>query len=198
LRTPTAHSDAEAFDAFDIRARPLRQGEFMWPRSTIETLEPRRLLHGNPAITISDVALAEGDDGATAYVFTVSLSKATSRRVSVNFATAADGTAVAGEDFESSRGTLTFARGQTSRTVTVLVNGDATVEGDETFSLKLSRANNAFIADSRGIGTIVNDDLVAPPPPPPPPPAPPPYQPPPDPWYDPAWWNPPGEGGAYW
>jgi len=167
----------------------------MLPRSTIETLEPRRLLHGSPAITISDAALAEGDDGTTAYVFTVSLSKATSRRVSVSFATAADGSAIAGEDFEAKRGTLTFAGGQTSKTVTVLVNGDATVEGDETFALKLSRASNAFIADSRGVGTIVNDDVL---PPPPPPPAPPPYEPPPDPWYDPAWYSPPGEGGAYW
>ena len=170
----------------------------MRTRSTIEILEPRRLLHGgSSAITISDVALAEGDDGVTAYVFTVSLSKATSRRVSVNFATE-NGSAIVGDDFAANRGTLTFARGQSSKTVTVLVKGDATVEGDETFSLKLSRAGNAFIADSRGIGTIVNDDVLLPPPPPPPPPVPPPYEPPAEPWYDPAWWNPPGEGGAYW
>jgi hypothetical protein len=173
----------------------------MQPRSTLETLEPRRLMHGNPAITITDATLAEGNDGATAYVFTVSLSKPSSRRVSVNFATAADGTAVAGEDFQASRGTLTFASGQTSKTVIVLVNGDAAVEGNETFSLKLSRASNAVIADARGVGAIVNDDLVAPPPPlppPPPPPAPPPYQLPDPGYYDPGWFSPPLEGGAYW
>jgi hypothetical protein len=170
----------------------------MNPCLTIEVLEPRRLMHANPAITISDVARAEGDAGATAYVFTVSLSKAVSRRVSVDFATAADGSAVAGEDFDATHGTLSFASGQTSKTVTVLVRADATVEGDETFSLKLSRAANAFIADARGVGTIVNDDLVQPPPPPPPTTPPPPYEPPPDTGYDPAWYSPPGEGGAYW
>ncbi len=164
------------------------------PRSpSIESLEPRRLLSGNPTLAISDVSFAEGQDGATAYVFTVSLSQPSSKRVSVDFATE-NGSALAGEDYAQTSGTLNFARGQTSKTVTVLVNGDTTVEGDETFSLKLRRARNAFIADGRGIGTIVNDDVL----PPPPPPAPPPYEPPPDPWYDPAWWNPPGEGGAYW
>jgi len=169
----------------------------MLPRSTIETLEPRRLLHGgNPAITIGDATLAEGNGGTTAYVFTVLLSKPTSHRVSVDFATAADGSAVAGEDFAATCGTLTFAPGQTRKTIAVRVNGDGIVEGDETFSLRLSGASNAFIADSRGIGTIVNDDLVAPPSPPPP--APPPYELPPDPGYDPAWFSPPGEGGAYW
>jgi hypothetical protein len=169
----------------------------MSPRSTIETLEPRRLLHGNPAITIGDATLAEGDSGTTAYVFTVSLSKATSKRVSVNFATQ-DGSALAGEDFTAMRGTLTFARGQTSKTVTVLVNGDGSVEGDETFSVKMSRASNAFIRDARGVGTIINDDVLQPPPQPPPV-DPPPYEEPPV-WdyYGGGGWYDPGYGyGAY-
>jgi hypothetical protein len=161
--------------------------------ATLETLEPRRLLSGNPAITINDVALVEGDAGQSAIVFTVSLSKPSTKRVSVDFATE-NGSAVAGEDFVSKRGTLDFARGQTSKTVTVLVSGDAAVEGDETFSLKLSRAQSAFIADARGLATILNDDVL----PPQPPVEPPPYQPPPDyptytdpGYYDPGWaWDP--------
>jgi hypothetical protein len=162
----------------------------------LKSSNSRRLLHGNPAITISDVALAEGNDGATAYVFTVSLSKPTSRRVSVNFATASDGSAVSGQDFTENYGMLSFARGQTTSTITIWVNGDTTVEGDETFSLQLSHASNAFIADSRGFGTILNDDVVQPPLPLPLPP--PPYEPPPYTGYDPGWFNPPLEGGAYW
>jgi hypothetical protein len=162
--------------------------------STIEFLESRRLMHGTPAINITDVALAEGDGGATAYVFSVSLSKPSSKRVSVNFATD-DGSALAGQDYACTFGRLTFARGETCKAIVVLVNGDTIVEQDETFSLRLSRASNAFIADSRGVGTIVNDDVIAPPPPPP---VPPPYEPPTSTEYDPAWFSPPGEGGAYW
>jgi hypothetical protein len=136
-------------------------------------LEPRRLLSGNPAITINDVAVAEGDDGTSAYVFTVSLSKASTKRVSVDFTTEG-GSALGGEDYVHTSGTLNFARGETHKTVTVLVNGDTTVEGSETFSLKLRHAHNAFLADSCGLGTIVNDDLVTLPPPTDPPP----YEPP--------------------
>ena len=147
-------------------------------RIEFEHLEQRRLLHGSPAISIDDVALTEDQGGATALVFTVSLSKPSSRRVSVNFATE-NGSAVAGEDYAHTSGTLSFAPGQKARTVTVLVNGDTTVEGDETFSVKLRNARNAFIADDRGVGTIVNDDIL----PPPPPVDPPPYEPPADPGY---------------
>jgi hypothetical protein len=131
-------------------------------RFGFEPLECRRLLSGSPAISISDVAVAEGQGGATAYVFTASLSKASLKRVSVNFATA-DGSAVAGEDYAQSSGTLDFARGETAKTLAVLVNGDTTVEADETFSVELQQADNAFVADSRGIGTIVNDDVLPPP-----------------------------------
>ena len=142
-----------------LTSRRARRGQPARLRSCIETLEPRRLLSGNPAISINDVALVEGDNGASAYVFTVSLSKASSKRVSVDFATEA-GSARAGEDYAQTTGTLRFARGETSKTVSVLVNGDTTVEESETFSVKLRHARNAFLADSNGIGTIVNDDLV--------------------------------------
>ena len=49
---------------------------------------------------------------------------------------------------------------QTSKPVTVLVNGDTTVEGTERFLVKLSSAVNASIADSEGFGTITNDDAA--------------------------------------
>ena len=137
------------------------------PGTLIEWLEHRCLLSSSPAISISDVSRVEGQGGATAYVFTVSLSKPSSKRVSVDFATA-DGSAQAGLDYAKTSGTLQFARGQTSKTITVLVNGDASYEPDETFLVSLSRARDAFIADAQGIGTIRNDDLAPPPPPPPP------------------------------
>ncbi|HJU44254.1 MAG TPA: Calx-beta domain-containing protein, partial [Vicinamibacterales bacterium] len=111
-----------------------------------------------PTITINDVSTLEGNAGTTNAVFTVSLSNASAQPVTVNFATA-DGTAtLADSDYQSASGTVTFAPGQTSQTVTVLINGDTTFEVDETYSVNLSGATNATISDGVGIGTIRNDD----------------------------------------
>ena len=108
-------------------------------------------------ITINDVTLAEGDSGFTAFVFTVTLSGSSSQPVIVQYATA-DGTATAGQDYVATSGTLTFAPGKTTETITVQVKGDKTKEGDENFFLNLSGAMNALLADSQGLGTILNDD----------------------------------------
>jgi hypothetical protein len=77
--------------------------------------------------------------------------------VTVQYATA-DGTAHAPGDYEAGSGTVTFAAGQTTRTVTVHVNGDLLNENNETYSLNLSGPTNATIGDGQGIGTIVDDD----------------------------------------
>ncbi len=50
------------------------------------------------------------------------------------------------------------------KTLTVLVRGDAAQELTETFAVNLSRPSNARIADARGIGTILNDEVLVPPP----------------------------------
>jgi hypothetical protein len=111
-----------------------------------------------PAISISDVALAEGNAGQTAFVFTVSLSEASSKPVSVQYATA-NGTARTGDsDFVGKSGALTFAPGEMTKTITILVNGDSRKESDEQFFVNLSRARNATIAEAQGIGRIINDD----------------------------------------
>ena len=78
--------------------------------------------------------------------------------MTVAYATA-NGTATAGSDYVAASGTLTFLAGQTSKTVAVTVNGDAAVEADETFTVNLSGAAGATIADAQGGGTITNDDL---------------------------------------
>jgi subtilisin-like proprotein convertase family protein len=63
-------------------------------------------------------------------------------------------------DFTAVSGTLTFSAGQTSKPVTVTVNGDTTPEAHETFFLNLSNASLATIDDSQGLGTILNDDTL--------------------------------------
>ncbi len=99
---------------------------------------------------------------ATPAVFTVTLSRASTVAVSVDFATA-DGTATAGQDYTASSGTVTFAPGQTTQTISVPVLPDTAAEGVEDFFVNLSNAANATIADPQGVGTIIDDDSGTPP-----------------------------------
>ncbi|PYM15493.1 MAG: hypothetical protein DMD81_14915 [Candidatus Rokuibacteriota bacterium] len=80
-----------------------------------------------PTISINDVSVTERNSGTVAAVFTVSLSYASSESLSVAFATA-PGTATAGNDYQNISGTLTFAPGQTTKTITVAVKGDTVIE----------------------------------------------------------------------
>ncbi|NOX53422.1 MAG: hypothetical protein GXP27_03090, partial [Planctomycetes bacterium] len=115
-----------------------------------------------PDLSVADVTAEEGVGGArTRLTFVVSLNAAATRPVQVNYATA-DGSARAGEDYAPVSGTLTFAPGERTKTVSVIVFGDETVEPDETFSLRLSAPVNAELADATGLATILNDDGVAP------------------------------------
>ena len=112
-----------------------------------------------PTITINDVSQNEGNSGTTAFNFTLTLSAVSGQAVTVDYATA-DGTATAGSDYTAVNGTVTFAPGETSKQITVSVNGDTTVEANETFFVNLTNATNAAIADNQGIGTIINDDTT--------------------------------------
>ena len=117
----------------------------------------------NPALTIDDVSLNEGNTGATNATFTVSLVSGNGSTVNVDFQTN-DGTATSGDDYTANSGILTFSGSTTSQTITVTINGDANDEGqDETFFVNLSNATNATILDAQGQGTIVNDDAPVPP-----------------------------------
>jgi probable HAF family extracellular repeat protein len=108
-------------------------------------------------LTITDVTITEGHSGTKSAVFTVNLSAASTQPVSVTFATA-NGSATAGSDYQVNSGTVSVAPGETSKTVTVLVNGDRLPEPNETFFVNLRNATNATIADSQGVGTIVDDE----------------------------------------
>jgi glucose/arabinose dehydrogenase len=108
-------------------------------------------------VSLDDVAVTEGASGTSVAGFTVSLSGASSQTITVNYATA-DGTAAAGSDYSATSGSLTFESGQTSKPISVSVNGDTTFEPNETFNVNLSGATNATISDSQGVGTITNDD----------------------------------------
>ncbi len=110
------------------------------------------------AISINNASAPEPDGGTISMTFTVKLSVASSRYVTVKYQTA-DGTAVAPADYTAKAlTTLTFSPGQTSKAVTVSVRGELIVEPNETLFVNLSRATNATIADAQGQGTILNDD----------------------------------------
>ena len=112
-------------------------------------------VRGPSALSIADAQAAEAT-GAT-LDFAVTLSRTVSEPVTVEYATA-DGTGTAGQDYTATRGTLTFAAGQTRKTVSVTVLDDDHDEGTETLTLTLSRASGAHIVDDTATGTIKNED----------------------------------------
>ena len=108
-------------------------------------------------VSIGDVSVTEGDLGIVNATFEVSLSTSSDRTVSVNAATL-DDSASQLSDYVAASSVVSFAPGQTSRTFTVSVNGDAIDELDERFFVDLSAPVNTVIADGRGVGTIRDDD----------------------------------------
>jgi Calx-beta domain/Bacterial Ig-like domain len=110
-----------------------------------------------PALSVSDHTVTEGNSGTSQAAFTVSLSKTSMQTITVAYATAND-TATAGADYVTTSGTLSFAPGETTQTVSVEVNGDTLYEPDETFFVNLSDPTQATLSDARGIGAINNDD----------------------------------------
>ena len=112
-------------------------------------------VRGLAALSVADAQVTEAA-GATVD-FVVSLSRAASGPVTVEYATA-DGSATAGADYTSATGVLTFSAGQTTKTVPVTVLDDVHDDDGETFTLRLSNAAGARIADSEATGTIENAD----------------------------------------
>ena len=105
------------------------------------TIEHLSLLPGRYVVSVSayDHHLVEPlDHRERVATFTVTLSNPSGLPISVHYATE-DGTGtVADNDYEAASGTLTFAPGATTQTISVTVNGDTTDEADETFDVNLT------------------------------------------------------------
>ncbi len=110
-----------------------------------------------PTLSVGDASTVEGNSGTKSLVFRVSLSPAATSTVTVKVASA-NGTALAGTDYNALAGTLSFAPGETSKDVSVAILGDTSPEPSETFSVSLSGPVGAAIGRSVATGTIVNDD----------------------------------------
>jgi hypothetical protein len=112
-----------------------------------------------PTLSAANASVNDGTAGATE-VFTVTLSKAQTTAVTVDYGTA-NGTAVAGTDYTSTSGTLTFAPGATTEKVSVPILPDTTAKPNLTYSLDFYDASGATLSSSSATGTIV--DTVSPP-----------------------------------
>jgi hypothetical protein len=108
-------------------------------------------------LSVADASVLEGDRGTSRLDLTVTLSESSDAEVTVHYATA-NGTALAKQDYTATSGTLTFQPGETSRTISVAIKGDRKREADETFSMHLSNAVGATIADGVATVAILNDD----------------------------------------
>lgn len=117
---------------------------------------------GQPVLSINDMSQAEGNSGTTNMTFTVSLSQpAGAGGVSFNIATQDNTATTANNDYVALSLTgETIAQGQSSKQYNVTINGDTTVEPNETFFVNVTNVTGATVADGQGTGTISNDDFV--------------------------------------
>jgi len=114
-----------------------------------------------PALAIADATVIEGNAGTTSAVVTVSAIPTPTAPVTVQYGTGG-GTATAPADYAATSGTLTFAAGEATKTITVPVVGDTGFEGDETFGVGLANSTNATLPANVATVTIKNDDAFVP------------------------------------
>jgi hypothetical protein len=130
------------------------------------TLSGNQIVRVQPALSINDFSVTEGDSGTKTFSFTATLSAASNLTIAVAYATANGSTNPAtggnacggGVDYVTTTGTLTFDPNQTQKTINVSVCGDQKFEPDESFFVNLTNPTNATISDHQGQGTILNDD----------------------------------------
>ena len=112
-----------------------------------------------PTVSLSSSTEAVGE-GAGSASLTVSLSAASGKEVTVDYATA-DGTAASGSDYTAASGTLTFSAGDTSKTLTVSITDDSVDESNETFTVGLSSPSNATLGSTDSSTVTIEDDDAA-------------------------------------
>ncbi|WP_168564012.1 tandem-95 repeat protein [Crateriforma spongiae] len=117
----------------------------------------RYALSDSAETSVSDVSLSEGNTSRTATVV-LSLAEAWSTDLSVDYQTI-DGTAVAGEDYVATSGTLVIPAGSTSAAIDVTIVGDSLAESDESFTVELTNLDGIGVNSTTPKVTIINDDF---------------------------------------
>jgi hypothetical protein len=106
--------------------------------------------------TIGDVSIVEGNAGTTNALVQVNVTEPHGNSVSVKYSTVS-GSALAGSDFNAVTNTLVFTKNQMSKTVLIPIRGDRVAESTESFTVQLSNAKGAKIAD--GVANVsISDD----------------------------------------
>ncbi|MBG1243184.1 beta strand repeat-containing protein [Nostoc sp. NZL] len=109
-----------------------------------------------PTISIVDKT---GIEDSGNLVFTVKLSNASSDLITVDYNTSND-TAIAGVDYTTLTGTITFNPGVITQTITIPILDDFVDESSERFFVNLTNPSNATIIDNQANGNITDDDTA--------------------------------------
>jgi hypothetical protein len=111
-------------------------------------------------LSVGDATVVEGSSGIVTASFALRLSAPSPVPVSFDIGSS-NGSASAGSDYLARNQSRIIDPGRTRAVFEVTVNGDTSVEGDETFTVNLANVVGATIADGSGLGTIANDDAAA-------------------------------------
>ncbi len=151
--------DVEALETFAMTLVPGSLYTVGSPSSAGAYITDNDVAPQPATLAVGDATVVEGNNGGPTVFATITVTRTgdTSGTSSVNWTTVA-GTAVAGSDYFAASGSVTFTAGQTSRTITVQISSDKKAEPTETFTVVLSGAAGATIADGTGVVTITDND----------------------------------------
>lgn len=149
---------AGTFPAFSLAASA-RNLTLTRSRLFFTTTDAKLWILGRAAsrVTIADAVLREGNSGSALLQFVVRREGDLSAPASVEYATE-DLTATAGSDYQASAGTVSFAAGESTKSIGIPVHGDAILEQSESFALVLTGATGVTIVKDRAFGIIEEDD----------------------------------------
>ena len=153
LNDVTTAEPAESF-FFNLFSATNAQIETTFARATIIDNDA---VAGTPVVSVSDFVI---DERRARRSFAVTLNRPSTGVVSMNYATV-NGTALAGSDYVAKSGSLSFAPGETAKTVTVTLTNDALAELAESFSLQISALAGATTLDALGTAVIAANDAPA-------------------------------------
>jgi hypothetical protein len=108
-------------------------------------------------VVVEDVIVAEGTRTKTVATFTVNLTEASDRLVTLRYAIS-NGTATVAKDFRRRKGIVSFPPGVTSQSIQVPIIGDSLNEDDEFFTIHFETPMNAALKTAHATGTIIDDD----------------------------------------
>ena len=150
-------SDIENDERFEVAFSNIVNATLTTPLVTV-TITNDDQAPVRPMIRPTSTVVDEGNSGVTTTSITLSLTEATTNTVSVDYASTDLSATTADNDYTQLSGTLTFAPGETSKTIEISINGDTAFESNEAFTINYSNPINADLHTSNSAIAITNDD----------------------------------------